>query len=232
MQIIPQSAHDRMVREIADSYIRQGYPVQIMPLDTDLPDFLRGFQPDMIVTTPEARIVVHVKTRGNGRSSEYWEGLKRAVETQPSWRLEYVLDNRREEELVTTEQPVLTAQEMEARLQASQQLAELGLFDSALVVTWAAIEAALREASRTEGLQLPNQGAGPLITALYTDGDLEREDYTALMLMLKVRNQAVHGFRVEGIDRSLIDRAQEIARRLMEYHPSAAYTLRSMMVKH
>ncbi len=124
--------------------------------------------------------------------------------------------------LVTAEQPVLTPEEIEARLQASRRLADNGLLDSALVVAWSSIEAVLREASRFAGLSLPNQGAGPLVTALYTDGDLERDDYLALMQILKVRQQAAHGFRTESLDRSLIERAQEIARRLLNHQRQAA----------
>jgi hypothetical protein len=222
MQFIPQSAHDRMVREAADRYIREGYPVQIMPLDADLPDFLKGYRPDLIVTTPEGCIVVNVKTRGVTRTPEEQERLKKVIEGRPGWRYQYYLDNRREEELVTAEQPVLTPEEIEARLQASRQLADSGLLDSALVVAWSSIEAVLREASRVEGLSLPNQGAGPLVTALYAEGDLERDDYLALMQILKVRHQAAHGFRTEAIDRSLLERAQEIARRLMSQQRKAA----------
>jgi len=187
-----------MVREAADRYIRNGFPVQIMPMDADVPEFLRGFRPDLIVTTPEGRIVVNVKTKGTARASENLEDLKKVVESHPGWRYQYYLDNRREDELVSAEQPVLTPDEIETRLQASQHLADIGLLDSALVVAWSSIEAVLWEASRSEGLSLPNQGAGPLVTALYTDGDLDREDYLALMQILKVRSQAAHGFHSEA----------------------------------
>ena len=76
---IVQSAHDRLVREVADRYIRQGYSVQIEPGDADLPSFLHGFQPDMIVTTPEEKIIVEVKSGGRIRRRSYWEELKNAV---------------------------------------------------------------------------------------------------------------------------------------------------------
>src|SRR5204863_700424 len=58
---IVQSTHDRLVREVANRYIRQGYAVQIEPTDADLPPFLHGFLPDLIVTTPDDKIVVEVK---------------------------------------------------------------------------------------------------------------------------------------------------------------------------
>lgn len=213
---IVQSVHNRLVREEADRYIRQGYSVQIQPTDAELPAFLHGFQPDMIVTTPEGKIVVEVKTRENVRPSGYWEELTRAVEKQTGWRFRLVLDNRREEELVGAEQPVISREQIDEQLLAARMLADLGILGGALLLTWATIEAVLREASRAQGLQLPNQGPGPLITALYTEGNLEREDYETLRRTLQARNQAVHGFQVENIDRSLIDQVQTIAKRLLD----------------
>jgi hypothetical protein len=222
MQIIRQSAHDRLVREMADRYIRQGCLVQIAPLNADLPEFLRGLQPDMIVTSPEGHFVVNVKARDAVWSEEYWEKLKNTVDAHPGWHYTLVLNNRREEELFTAEQPVLSAEEIEQRLMASQQLADNGLLDSALVIAWSAVEAALWKSSRRQGLQVPNQGPGPLITVLYSEGNLSRKDYDALMSILKARIQAARGFKFEPIDRSVIDQVQQIMRRLMKQKRRAA----------
>ncbi len=222
MPTIIQSTHARLVREAAERYIRQGYPVQVEPLDEDLPDFLKGYHPDLVVTTPEGRIVVEVKSKDNTRDSDYRQGLKRAIDAHPGWRYHYVLDNKREEELNGAEMPVLSRDEMKARLAASRQLADDGLLDSALVVAWSTLEAVLRETSRAEGLSLPNQGPGPLITALYTEGSLDLEDYETLMQLLPARNQAVHGFRVEKMDRSLVEQVQSITSRLLAQKSRAA----------
>ncbi len=214
MVSITQSSHDKMLREIADRYIRKGYAVQIQPSDDQLPDFLRGYRPDMIVTTPDDNMVVEVNSKSKVRQSNYWEQLKGAIDMHPGWRLQFVMNSKREEELRGLDQTILSDQEIQTRLQAAQNLADSGLLDSALLVVWSTLEATLRQIGRADGLELPNQGAAPLITTLYTNGDLEREDYDSLMEILEARNQAAHGFRVENLNRSLFDKAQQIARSL------------------
>ena len=216
-----QSTHDRMVREVAERYIRQGYPVQIQPIEEDLPEFLRGFDPDLIVTTPEGSIVVEVKLRGRNHGLAYWQRLKEAVDQHPGWSYQLVVNNKREEELVGADMPLLTEDEVIVRLEASRQLADSGLLDSALVVAWSTLEAVLRAEGRAEGLLLPNQGPGPLITALYSEGSLEYDDFETLRRILDVRNQAVHGFRVENMDRSLVQQTQEITSRLLAHEHKA-----------
>ena len=222
MSRIFQSAHDQLVREVADRYIREGYRVKIEPSDADLPAFLKGYHPDLIVTTSEGQVVIEVKTTGKVRRLDYWEGLKKAIEAHPGWRFRLVLDNRREEELSRAERPILSDEEIEERLLASRELAGKGLLDSALVVAWSALEATLRKASRAQGLNLPDQGPGLLITSLYTEADLERKDYHTLMHILSERNLAAHGIRVENLDRSDIDQVNNIAHHLLKQYRQAA----------
>lgn len=214
MTIIRQSTHDRLVRETANEYIREGYPVQITPLDEELPAFLRGFQPDMIVSTPDEKIVVQVNSKRKDRPDNYLDKLNEAIASQKGWNFRLVLDFTREAELEGIVQPVFSTEQIEAQLQASQSIAESGALDGALIVIWSTIEAILRKSSRLQGLKLPNQGSGPLITALYTDGDLSRKDYDILMHSLKARNLVSHGFQAENIDRSMIEELQGVAKRL------------------
>lgn len=222
MTTVIQSAHDRLVREVAERYIRQGYPVLVEPLESDLPDFLKGFRPDLIVKTPEGNLVVEVKLKSNAVASANMQGLIEAVKSHPDWRFHLVVDNKREDELLGAEMPVLFQDEVQARLQASQQLADAGLLDSALLIAWTALEAVLREQGRAEGLFLPNQGPGALITALYTEGSLEYEDYATLNTILSARNQAAHGYRVPDLDRSLVEQIQTIANRMLSQQRLAA----------
>ena len=222
MPVVIQSTAYRLLREAADQYIRQGYSVQIQPLDEDLPPFLKGFRPDMIVTTPDGHLIVEIKSSSGKRDTGYWQQLEKALEGHSGWRVQLVLDDRRAEEMIGATQPVLSPEEREARLCASRQLADDGLLDSALVVAWTALEAELRDSSRAQNLNIPNQGPGPLITVLYAEGDLEREDYDALMQILDAYKEAAHGFRSDRLDRSLLDQAQSIAQRLMRQQHIAA----------
>ena len=79
MPTIMQSAHDRLVREVADSYVRRGYLVEIEPLEEDLPEFLDGFRPDLLARKPGDNIVVEIKSRGKVRQVDYWTRLGNTV---------------------------------------------------------------------------------------------------------------------------------------------------------
>lgn len=222
MTTVIQSARDRLLREVADDYIRQGFPVQIEPAPAELPEFLREYRPDLVVTTPQGHIVVGVRSERDIRDADYWRRVQEAVDAHADWRFQFVVDSRREKELLGTELPVLNGEEAELRLLASQQLADSGLLDSALVVAWSTLEGVLRAVSREEGLELPDQGSAPLITAMYAEGSLERSDYDALMRILRARNKAVHGFRVQDMNRSFVEQTQEITRRLLAQERRAA----------
>lgn len=211
MTIVAQSTHDLLVREVAERYVRQGFSVQVEPGPSELPSFLHGFQPDLIVTTPEGKIVVEVKTHGRIQQSSKWQALKDVIEANEGWKFQLVMDNRRERELRSLDLPVLSREEVGTQLHASRQLADSGQFGAALIVAWATIEALLRKASRDQGISLPDQGPGPLITALYLDGNLSRAEFDTLMTTLNVRNNAAHGFQTNGLDRNLFDEVYRIA---------------------
>lgn len=212
-----QSVHERLVREAADSYTRQGYYVRTSPSEKEMPDFLKGFKPDMIVRLPDGdHIVVQVKSSGAMRDSEQWQQLKNAVEANPGWRLELVLNNRREQELITASQPLLSLEEVEARVLAGRQLAEQGLLDGSLLITWSALEALLRRICQQKKVKLPDQAPATLVTMLVSEGFLNRENYQPLMQILPVRNQAAHGHQPELLNRALVEQLHAITSRLLE----------------
>jgi hypothetical protein len=208
-----QAAGNRLLREIAQDYIRQGYPVTIRPLPEDLPEFLREFDPDLLVTTPESKVVVEVKGSGKLRPDGFFERLHEAIQAHPGWSTEFILDYNREKELREAFLPVLTFDEIQERLEAGQQLVEAGLLDSALLVTWSGVEGMLRQMTAYENITVPNQGAGALITLLYSEGSLSRADYDKLKKMLEIRNLAAHGFQTCDIVPATIETAQKFVQR-------------------
>ncbi len=218
-----ENAHHQLVREVADSYSRQGYYVQSEPALDDLPEALQSLHPpDLIIMTSQGdHIFVEVKQRGRERDPAYWQKLQSTIAALPDWTFEFVVDNRREQELVDSNQPLLSSAEIEARLQAGQQIASEGFADSGLLITWAALEAVLHRMSEQEQIYLPNLSPATLMTRLVSEGSLDREDYAVLMRVLQTRNQAAHGRRPEHFDSSLVETTSSIARRLLEQQPNS-----------
>lgn len=211
-----QSIHQRLVQEAVDNYTSQGYYVDVFPPDNELPDFLKGFHPDMIVRLPDGtQVVVQVKSSGDGRNAEQWQQIKNAVEAHPGWRLDLVLNSRREQELVASVQPLFSIEDIEAHLLTGKQLAEQGWLNASLLITWSALEAILHRISQQKKIELPNQASAVLITKLVSEGPLSREDYEALMKILPVRNQAAHGRQSEILNLALVEQLHAIASRLL-----------------
>ena len=129
---------------------------------------------------------------------------------------ELVLNNCREQELIAAAQPLLSVEEVEERLQAGKQLAEQGLLDASLLITWSALEAILRRISQQKKIELSNQSPATLITTLVSEGFLDRDSYQPLMQILPVRNQAAHGHQPEDLNLSVIEQLHAITGRLLK----------------
>src|SRR5438309_2138764 len=77
MSIALQSANDQLLYEVAAGYMQKGFEVQIKPEANLLPEFLRGFSPDLIVKMPDGdSVVIHVKFSGNTYPADYWSTLQ------------------------------------------------------------------------------------------------------------------------------------------------------------
>src|SRR5579864_5686091 len=89
----PHNEQER-VCEIADEYKRRGYTVIIEPSEVQLPDFLRGYSPDIIAQGPSESVVVEIKSPDKTRPADYWSELAKTVRQHPGWRFEWIIDNR------------------------------------------------------------------------------------------------------------------------------------------
>ncbi len=203
----------RFLGEVADRYIRRGFSVEVEPPQHRLPDFLQGFYPDLLATTPDEHIFVEVKGSGKTYAVDYWERLQEAIKSHPGWRMELIVNNHREEELVEASRPLYSEHDIDERLRAGQRLAKRGLHDSALLVVWSALEAILRRLSQAKRLELPNETPATLITLLTSEGVLDRDDYDVLIKTLPLRNQVAHGHQAENIA-DVFARVRKIAARL------------------
>jgi hypothetical protein len=51
----------QVIAKVAEDYRRRGYDVDVVPQGPRLPEFLGGFQPDLIARSPSESVVVEVK---------------------------------------------------------------------------------------------------------------------------------------------------------------------------
>jgi hypothetical protein len=73
--------------------------------------------------------------------------------------------------------------------------------EAAFLLLWSALEGALRLAGERAQLPLASLPPSTLIRELYSAGEISREQFDALLGLLPIRNQLVHGF---GLDQRLM----------------------------
>ena len=154
--------HTQKVLEVADDYRRRGYIVYVEPTEKNLPPFLQGFHPDLVAEGLEDSVVVEVNKIGS-KAAKFWPQLMERIQQHPGWRLEVVGLDRDADQVY----PLLTAPEIERRLEQGQRLLRGTSTDVALLVIWSAVEAILRHISEKTNLETPDYRTGSLITRLY-----------------------------------------------------------------
>ena len=204
-------ANDERVYEIAEDYKKRGYNVTIAPPSKSLPAFLNKFMPDIVAVSPSESVVIEIKSLRKSRSTDYWRDLANTIKKHPGWRFELIIDN------ITKRDPPenIRPEQIRELLDEGRRLAKENVLNASLLVTWSATEAAMRFASKAYDVELPDYRPTTVISRLYTDGILEREEYDFLMEYLKIRNSVAHGFQGESIRPELIERLNELALRLL-----------------
>jgi uncharacterized protein YutE (UPF0331/DUF86 family) len=197
--------------DVAEKYRQRGYKVSVSPPSKELPKFLSRFRPDIVAEGPDESVVIEVNSSGKERGAAYWKELSKVVQRHPRWRLELIMDASKRAIRETMNEELIRE-----RLHEGQRLAEQGMLAASLLITWSAAEAAMRLAAKGNEIALPDQRPGVVISRLYTDGVLEREEYDFLVELFGVRNAVAHGFYQEKIRRMVLKKLQQIALRLLE----------------
>jgi hypothetical protein len=199
------------LHDIAEQYKQQGYKVTVSPRAKQLPRFLSKFRPDMVAEGIDESVVIEVKSSDKVRGSDYWKELSKVVQQHPGWRLELVFNTPSKSKIPTT----INQQQILKRLQEGQQLVEQGMLAASLLITWSAAEAAMRLASESYEIDLPDLRSTTVISRLYTDGVIERKEYDFLLECMQTRNSVAHGFYEGKIKPSVIKKLEELASRLV-----------------
>lgn len=188
-----QLERERLLK-LAEEYRQKGYEVLLPPQPEELPDFLRGYRPVLIVRRGEEAIVVEVKSRSSIASAQYLRELVTAVEKHPGWRVELVITNPEDALYSANIEHSLEENEIKAQLQVARELTARHP-ESAILFTWSLAEATLRLLSNREGLSLQKPELLRLLKQLATEGAISREHYQLLMNASQVRNAIAHGFK-------------------------------------
>src|SRR5207245_9046654 len=134
----------RLPQTVERRYKRRGYNVRRRPRGDDLPQFLSGFEPDMIAYNDQESVVVEVKPRADLPASGYLMELANVVNAQQGWQLDLAVVNPKTPPLVDEDVEKLGQTEIAARIRAVRQLVKVRQDEAAILLAWSTVEAALR----------------------------------------------------------------------------------------
>lgn len=205
------SRDEIQLSNVAEKYKQLGYKVTVSPPSKELPRFLSKFKPDLVAEGPDESVVIEVKSSGKERGAAYWKELSKVVQRHPRWRLELIPGAAKRAVRKTMNKELVRQ-----RLEEGQRLAEQGMLAASLLITWSAAEAAMRLAATENEVDLPDQRPAVVISSLYTDGLLDRDEYDLLVDLFGVRNAVAHGFYQGKVRKTVLKKLQQIVLRLLE----------------
>jgi hypothetical protein len=188
----PVTAFNRKLEGVAESYEDQGYDILFAPSEAQLPDFLVGFYPDAIATRANDHVVIEIKSDSKVRPEDYWLNLAKAIQTHRNtgWALRLLVDHQPAESWES-----ISLEDIESQVHEAYKQTREGATNGALLLAWAALEAAMRWTVDINRIEVSDYSAPRLISSLYADGVLERDEYDLLAKYVRVRHSAAHGFR-------------------------------------
>jgi hypothetical protein len=203
---------------VINQYRGEGFEVTVLPDGVVLPPFAAGFHPDLLATKEGLHVLVAVKKgpRDLASDPDILE-MARVVNAQPGWRFDLVMLGK-EGTILEGEEPSI--EKVSHLLEQVDPVATGRSTTSALVLAWSALEAAMRRAARTAGLEIKDFSSRYLVGLLYANGLLELEEYDELKRHLKLRDAIVHGLEVPQINASIPLYVAEIARKLLAWKDS------------
>lgn len=200
--------------ELVTEYRQKGYDVLISPKPEELPDFLRSYRPDMIVSRGEEKVVIEVKSRPSIASAQYLRGLAQAVEEHPGWRVELVMTNPEDALYSAKVEGSLQEHEIKLQLQVARELT-VHHPESAILYAWSLAEATLRLLTNKEGLDLQRPEPLRLLKQLATEGVISKAEYQSLMNAFALRNAIAHGFKTTHLTPNVVLNLIEVTQQLL-----------------
>lgn len=180
----------RLLASVASQYENMGYEVKLQPAADEMPEFLMGFQPDLIATGKSESVVVEIKARKDLQNGPAVDAMEAALQNRQGWRFELIIDGSARED-----GRLLAESQIRSSLEEANELEENGHVVAALLLSWAATEGILRLLATREDVELESQAPAYVIKRLYTLGLLGRDQYRILDEALRLRTQTAHGFQ-------------------------------------
>jgi uncharacterized protein YutE (UPF0331/DUF86 family) len=197
----------RLLSLIRSQYEANGYLFYEYPQRDLLPPFLQGHRPDAIALGSPKNVAIEVKLhrRTSDRALEKLSGL---FKDQPDWELRVLYGDDFEIQPASIPSSQV---EIERQIDEAESLLKSGHERAALVLAWAALEAASRSIPSDES-QVHSRSPSQVLEILERMGRLEFQRTKVLRGLLALRNAAVHGDYNTAITKADVESVLSAAR--------------------
>ena len=202
------------VQTLAEEYRGQGYDVIVEPAKAQLPPFLAGYHPDLLLHKASESVVVEVKARKSLAKDSQVRELAGLLRAQPGWSFELVLVDVGEQINAPEDARPFTRENIMQGAAEAERLLASGFTEAALLRAWAASEAAVRLLTEQDGLSIGRPTPSVLLKQAVMNGLISRDVYHILYQALDRRNAYVHGFTLPDSGIAEVEALIETARRL------------------
>src|SRR5437660_5834241 len=106
--------------EISADYVDEGYDIRLQPSEAELPEFLKGFRPDLLATSRRENVVVEVIPATE--SLDEMKRLASAVDQQPGWRYEVTFVSQPVAPDIPAQEPLASDEQVNRLLKGAEEL--------------------------------------------------------------------------------------------------------------
>lgn len=204
---------ERKIREIANEYTKKGYDVIIQPSQSQLPNFIKGFEPDIVARHKNENVLIEVKTRQDKSEIQKFESIINEINKRENWRFEVIFTNTKETTLNANRFDPLSNTLIAERINEINKLIQYKSFEAAFLLGWSTLEAVIRQKLNNENKDISDRTTLSVIKTIYSLGLLNQNDYRTLQITNNLRNTLIHGFQ-QNIDKHNIDNILQIINNL------------------
>jgi Holliday junction resolvase-like predicted endonuclease len=207
-----QLAH-ALLEKMAEKYRKEGYEVVTSPHKQELGD-LSDAGIDLIARRGKEVVAVQAKNRHDLYDVQDIEALAKRVESRPGWRFDVIVIPPEDYREIPQNGAELGTEQIRSLLEEAQTGLATGTLRASFLIGWTALEAAMREAAKREGIVIDRETPQFLLKTLYSNGLVSRRDYDRGQRFLEVRNALAHGFDAPQFDVADVRFVLDLAGRL------------------
>lgn len=218
----PKEIHDALMRRVAQRYEKEGYRVFIEPQGQTLPFNLGSYRPDLLAMKSENDgYIIEIKSNANRVSVDKFRELAETIAQHNGWRFLLVTgdDISLNESEQKSEKLLLSWEQIFTRKEKAEKLLSLGEIEGAFLAFWGIFEAMMRKQAEQASIPIERFPTSSLIRHLYSQGELSIEQFDKTTELLTVRNQLVHGYQSQNLEKEVVELQKLVSELLELWHP-------------